>query len=299
MLGLQFHWEFVILNKNNDLTVIQAYQYLLNDLRPLYDQRELSSIFRLILEDIGFGKDVLLLRPDTKLSDRQENRIVEIINDLEKEKPIQYILGYAWFYEKKFLLEKGVLIPRPETEELVDLIIKENTRTNPTIIDIGTGSGCIALSLSMNIPGAQLTAMDYSENALNIAKENADFHHLDIKFILDDILNPNFSLYSESFDIVVSNPPYVRLSEKMWMKKNVTDYEPEMALYVSDVDPLIYYRKTEEFCSKKLMAKGLIYLEINEYLGNETAAIFVNKNYSSVDILNDLQGKNRFLKIQK
>jgi release factor glutamine methyltransferase len=299
MLGLQFHPEFVILNKNKDLTVIQAYQYLLNVLRPLYDQGELTSIFRLILEDLGFKKDELLLRPESKLSDDQEKRTIDIIIDLEKERPIQYILGYGWFYEKKFFLEEGVLIPRPETEEMVDNILKENYHPNPTIIDMGTGSGCIALSLSMNIPGAEVVAIEYSDSAMNIAKKNAQFHGLEINFIHDNILCPDYSNYRSKFDLIVSNPPYVRESEKVYMQKNVTHYEPDMALYVSDKNPLIFYKKIEEFCSQKLMDNGLIFLEINEYLGNETAAIFIDKNYSQVAILNDLHGKNRFLKIQK
>lgn len=281
------------------MTVIQAYQNLINNLRTLYEQQELSSMFRLILEDLGFRRDELLLRPDTFLSSEQANKFNTICEDLKKERPIQYIFGYSWFYENKFHVKEGVLIPRPETEELVEHIIKKHRNENVNIIDIGSGSGCISISLAMNITGSRLTAVDSSEEALAIAKENAHLHQLNIHFIHDDILKPDFSRYPEKFDIIVSNPPYVRESEKAYMNKNVTFYEPEIALYVSDKDPLIFYREIERFCSQKLIDKGFLYLEINENLAHETADIFINKNYSQVEILNDMQAKNRFLKIQK
>ena len=256
-------------------------------------------MFRLILEDLGFRRDELLLRPDTFLSSEQANKFNTICEDLKKERPIQYIFGYSWFYENKFHVKEGVLIPRPETEELVEHIIKKHRNENVNIIDIGSGSGCISISLAMNITGSRLTAVDSSEEALAIAKENAHLHQLNIHFIHDDILKPDFSRYPEKFDIIVSNPPYVRESEKAYMNKNVTFYEPEIALYVSDKDPLIFYREIERFCSQKLIDKGFLYLEINENLAHETADIFINKNYSQVEILNDMQAKNRFLKIQK
>jgi len=294
-----FHAEFVILNKNKHLKVIDAYQLLIQDLNTYYGKQEAAAVFKLILEDFGLPRDEVIIHPERTLRYDQERRFFEIITELTREKPIQYVLGYAWFFDMKFYVNEDVLIPRQETEILVDIILRQSHEHAPRILDIGTGSGCIAISLKKKLENALVFANDFSEKALQTARKNAEANEVDIQFFCDDILKPDESRYPQKFNLIVSNPPYVRESEKAYMKSNVTRFEPPSALYVSDADPLIFYRKIATFCEKYLLEKGMLFLEINENLGEETAALFRNENFSKLEILKDLSSKDRFLKIIK
>lgn len=215
---------------------------------------------------------------------------------MKNENPIQQILGKADFYGLKFYVNEHVLIPRPETEELVDLIIKENKDFNPAILDIGTGSGCIPISLRKNIPNAMVSSIDVSEKALEVAKKNAEWNQVEINFILDDILNPSKEIAPNSFDIIVSNPPYIRISEKEEMSNNVLKYEPHLALFVYNDDPLLFYKKIADVALKGLKPQGKIYFEINENFGAECKQMLENKGFKNVVLVKDLSNKNRILR---
>ena len=191
-------------------------------------------------------------------------------------------------------MNQSVLIPRPETEELVDWIVRNKPERNCNILDIGTGSGCIALALKQNLPESKVSATDVSENALKVARQNANHNGLEVTFILQDILNPTNSL-ADSFDIIVSNPPYVREMEKKEMQKNVLNFEPELALFVNDEDPLVFYNAVSRFALNKLKPFGRIYFEINENLGQETYQLLKNFGFSEIEIKKDINGRERMI----
>ena len=243
------------------------------------------------------------------------------VEGMQKEKPIQYILGKTEFYGLPFTVTDDVLIPRPETEELVDWIVEDikseklkvksqNIKTGnqqPTtnnqqpiiILDIGTGSGCIAIALAKNIPTARIFALDSSAKALEIARQNARLNEVEIQYIQADILESPVDLSGiehHKFDIIVSNPPYVRELEKGQMKNNVLKYEPEKALFVKDNDPLVFYKTIADFAIKNLKKEGKMYFEINQYLGNETVAMLAGKNFTKTVLKKDLFGNDRMLK---
>jgi release factor glutamine methyltransferase len=226
---------------------------------------------------------------------------------LKKEKPLQYIVGETEFYGLPFLVNENTLIPRPETEELVELIIKsynlQPTTYNPKILDIGTGSGCIAISLAKNITNSQVFAIDVSEKALTTAKKNAEINEVTINFIQADILkvddlenlsNSNSKLPSQ-YDVIVSNPPYVRNLEKSEIKPNVLEYEPHLALFVDDSDALLFYRKIAELAKKNLKENGKLYFEINQYLGKETVELLENLGFNDVVLKKDIYGNDRII----
>ena len=208
------------------------------------------------------------------------------------QEPIQYILGRTSFYDLEFNVTPGVLIPRQETELLVDIILKDYSLSGK-ILDIGTGSGCIAVSLKKNLPEAEVFALDISQNALDIAKLNSKSNNLHIDFIHGDILNPGLTI-NHTFDLIVSNPPYVRNSEQQKMHDNVLQYEPHTALFVPDDDPLVYYRAIADFCMRNLKSSGILALEINESLGFETKSELEKYTFSTVEIVKDLNNKDRF-----
>jgi release factor glutamine methyltransferase len=206
--------------------------------------------------------------------------------------PIQYILGETEFYGLKLNVNPAVLIPRPETEELVDWILKINSIRNAKILDIGTGSGCIALALKNHLKEGEISGVDISENALKVARENALQNHLNVNFFQSDILKWKESEW-DKFDIVVSNPPYVRMSEKAKMNDNVLHYEPDSALFVSDQDPLVFYRAIAAFASQYLNKNGFLFFEINEYLGEEMKVLMEGFGFESIEIRKDINSKNR------
>ncbi|PIE48356.1 MAG: protein-(glutamine-N5) methyltransferase, release factor-specific [Flavobacteriales bacterium] len=206
---------------------------------------------------------------------------------------MQYIYGVAHFYHSDFKVEPGVLIPRPETEELVDIIIKETRIPNPKLLDIGTGSGCIAVSLGKYIPQAQVTALDISDKALSVAMANAGTHQVAIELVKDNVLT--LEELPETYDIIVSNPPYVRNLEKEHMQTNVLDYEPSLALFVEDTNPLVFYEKIAALAIKALSSQGVLYFEINQYLGQETKTLVENTGFSDVRLIKDFKGCDRFI----
>jgi release factor glutamine methyltransferase len=209
--------------------------------------------------------------------------------------PVQYILGETEFYGRKFFVNENVLIPRCETEELVDLIINENRSNSINILDIGTGSGCIAVSLDCELPDARVYAIDISTVALKIATQNNDYNKANVLFAEYDILGNVEFPHDTKFEVIVSNPPYVRTSEKQYMHANVLEHEPHIALFVEDSSPLIYYEACLRFAENYLADRGKIYVEINEFLGAETLALFRNYGYDAV-LIKDLSGKDRIIK---
>jgi release factor glutamine methyltransferase len=268
-------------------------------LTPIYDAGEAESFFYLILEEKQQLKRIdLALHPDLEFS--QEEIVVwnSILEQLKKEIPVQYLLGKTSFYGLDFEVNENVLIPRPETEELVDWIINANLKIqeskNLKILDIGTGSGCIAISLAKNIPNSQVYAIDVSEKALATAKKNAELNNVNVTFISQNILQTEDLL--QQFDIIVSNPPYVRNLEKEEIKKNVLDNEPHLALFVEDNDALIFYKKIAELAQKNLSEHGLLYFEINQYLGKEMIDLLEKMNFENIELRKDIYGNDRMIK---
>ncbi len=273
-------------------------------LDAIYGKREVESFFFLCLEHyVDVARIQLALDPEFTLSKSETGIFFKTLEDLKQQKPIQYILGETEFYGLRFRVNKNVLIPRPETEELVDLIIKGHDRNNALkILDIGTGSGCISISLAKHMPNAVVFALDVSDKALTVAKQNAELNNVDMTFIEANILSEadRNSVFNDiEFDIIVSNPPYVRQQEKEEMKPNVLDNEPHLALFVENENPLLFYKVITDFGVKHLKQNGHLYFEINQYLGEETKALLLEYNYKNVELLKDLNGNNRILKGRK
>ena len=253
----------------------------------------------------------LALQLDLEFSESEIKDWNVILEQLKLELPIQYILGSTSFYGLKFEVNENVLIPRPETEELVEWIINSNLKissaqfgkasgerfNNLKILDIGTGSGCIAIALAKNLPNAQVFAIDVSERALATAKKNAEQNDVNINFIQKNILETTD--LEQQFDIIVSNPPYVRNLEKAEIKKNVLEHEPHLALFVDDHDALIFYRKIGELAQKNLSKQGKLYFEINQYLGKETVELLENLGFSDVELKKDIYGNDRMIQSAK
>ena len=271
----------------------------IKELIPTYDAAEAESFFYLILEEKQQLKRIdLALNPDLSFS--KEGILVwdSILERLRQEIPVQYILGSTHFYGLDFEVNENVLIPRQETEELVewilsnDLIIQKSD--NLKIMDIGTGSGCIAVSLAKNIPNAQVFAIDVSEKALATAKKNAEINKVKVAFLEKNILK--IEDLAQQFDIIVSNPPYVRNLEKQEIKKNVLDNEPHLALFVEDNDALVFYKKIAELAQKNLSEKGQLFFEINQYLGQEMIDLLEKMNFKNIELRKDIYGNDRMIK---
>ena len=270
----------------------------IKELSPFYDAYEAESFFYLILEDKHKLRQIdLALNHELTFSDSDFVVWDSLLAQLKKEVPIQYLLGKTNFYGLDFEVNENVLIPRPETEELVEWIINENSKAEKSktikILDIGTGSGCIAISLAKNIPNARVYAMDVSKKAIETAKRNAINNKTDVTFILQDVLNAE--VLKCNFDIIVSNPPYVRNLEKEEIKKNVLDYEPHLALFVEDNDALIFYRKIAALAQNNLLEDGQLYFEINQYLGDEMKDLLEKMNFKSIELRKDIYDNDRMI----
>ena len=268
-------------------------------LTPIYDVAEAESFFYLILEEKHNLRRIdLALSPDLKFSDTEIEVWNSILNQLKLEIPIQYLLGKTSFYGLEFQVNEAVLIPRQETEELVEWIVTTTALIKSTsslrILDIGTGSGCIAISLAKNIKNATVFALDVSDKALAIAKKNAIANNVDVTFISQNILE-TVNLQME-FDIIVSNPPYVRNLEKHEIKKNVLDNEPHLALFVDDNDALVFYKKIAEIAQKNLVIDGQLFFEINQYLGPEMVDLLNSMNFKNIELRKDIYGNDRMTK---
>ncbi len=266
------------------------------ELSDSYPETEIQSFFNLLIESqLKLSRVEVILQPklEIKTSDLSflQNALKKLINHV----PIQYILGKTKFFGLDFKVNKHVLIPRPETEELIEWIIHDSQKkSNLKILDIGTGSGCIAISLAKNLPNAEVFAIDVSSNALQVARKNMILNKVSIQFIEADILTLKKLHYS--FDVIVSNPPYVRESEKEIMQKNVLDNEPHIALFVPDNNPNIFFDKISELAKTQLFKNGILYFEINQYLGDKTVEMLKEKGFKKIEIKKDMFDKDRMIK---
>ena len=276
-------------------------KYYCKQLCSIYDEEEANAMILILFEHyFKIDRVRMALEPELRLSESEMLTFHFAVKDLLKNKPLQYIIGETEFCDLKFKVNENVLIPRPETSELVHLITKSQQPTansQLSILDIGTGSGCIAISLAKQLPQSQVYALDISEKALCIAKENANINNIDIRFIHDDILSLRNKIETK-FDIIVSNPPYVRDLEKAEMRDNVLNWEPHNALFVSDNDPLIFYRNILLFAKNNLKENGEVWFEINEYLGKEMTDLCLEMGFSNVNIYKDFREKERFLSVR-
>jgi len=263
-----------------------------------YDEKEIESFFYIVLEQFHDIKRIdLALHPEMEMSASDFNKWESVVTDLKKYKPIQYILGETEFYGLRFLVNENTLIPRPETEELVELIIKDEAKgirqKAVRVLDIGTGSGCIAISLASHFLNAEVFGIDVSEKALVTAKSNAEINKVKVTFIQKNILE--VVDLEQQFDIIVSNPPYVRMLEKEAIHPNVLEYEPHLALFVDDNDALLFYRKIAELAKINLSENGSLYFEINQYLGKETVTLLEVLGFRNVELHKDIYGNNRMI----
>jgi len=279
----------------------QTKKYIRESLISLYPEEEIRWITRIIFYSVcGMPHNLQISRKDTKISENDKKKISLIIKRLQKSEPLQYILGETEFYSIPLKISPSVLIPRPETAELADMIIKQYRSSSGKIkiLDAGTGSGCIAIALAKHLPAAEVTAVDISAEALQVARSNAA--HCNIRFLQADILETErmVNLFAEDFDVIVSNPPYVQESEKQFMNVNVVDYEPHIALFVPDNHPLLYYESIAAFAAQKLSSNGMMYFEINPLLSEKTKKVFDLYGFKQTSIVKDLSGKNRFITVK-
>ena len=278
------------------MTVNDYKKQFLTALPAFYDETEAVNLFYLTMEFVlGFNKAACILNSSEQISEQKIRQLQQVANRLQNNEPIQYIFEKAWFFGYEFRVSPATLIPRPETEELVDWVLtemKKNPEKKWRVLDIGTGTGCIPITIKKEFPLAIVSAMDISEEALKIAKENAKTLQTKIHFIQQDILKTE---ELETFDIIISNPPYVRNLEKEEIKGNVLQHEPHLALFVTDNDPLMFYRKITELAHKSLTENGMLFFEINQYLGVEMKEM-VSEYYQTIELRKDLQGNDRMMK---
>ena len=271
-------------------------EYFNQSLESIYHEQESSGLFYIAVQKVaGFARMQVLEKQQQEVTPQIKEAMMVVLEQLCLGKPIQYILEEAWFYNLRFKVNANVLIPRDETEELVDLIIKTEQGQGlkkKRLLDIGTGSGCIAIALKKNIPLFDVSALDISSGALVVAEENAESNDVAVKFFQADILTYKSP---QQYDIIVSNPPYVKDNERPDMHQNVLDHEPHTALFVSNEDPLIFYRAIADFALHSLVKGGRLYFEINEYLGHEMVTLMETKGFKEIQLINDLQQKPRML----
>jgi release factor glutamine methyltransferase len=267
-----------------------------SELSPFFDEQEIDSFFFLVLEKFHQLKRVdLALQPNLKVSESELVQWKLVLEQLKNQKPIQYIVGETFFCDLIFKVNEHTLIPRPETEELVYWILEEVKNISiSTIVDIGTGTGCIPISLKKNLPKSTVFGIDISEEALKVANENAQMNEVDVHFVQKNILET--SDLQNQFDVIVSNPPYVRNLEKAEINTNVLAFEPHLALFVSDEDPLIFYRKIAELAKNNLKQNGLLFFEINQYLGKETVSLLTDLGFKNIELRKDIYGNDRMVK---
>ena len=282
--------------------ILKEFKLFFNEaLSAIYPKTEIDSFFFILMEEkLKLQRIDTVLNSDLLITNKNLIDLKNIVKRLQKEEPIQYIIGNTEFYGLPFLVDKNTLIPRTETEELVAWVLDEikvltnNKITELSILDIGTGTGCIPISLAKNLTSLNISAIDISPEALLIAKQNAILNKVTIEFIELDILNAE-SLPQE-YDVIISNPPYVRELEKEEIKNNVLENEPHLALFVADENPLIFYNKIADLAKKQLSKNGMLFFEINQYLGKETLNMLVKKGFKNIQLKKDLFGNDRMIK---
>ncbi len=268
-------------------------------LKSLYDAREADAIALTVLKELTTQSGAYLKAfPELVLNADQQKKAKQFLEELTTGKPLQYVIGHTEFYGLPFKVNPSVLIPRPETEELVEWVLNSDLPGSAiNILDVGTGSGCIAISLRKNLPDANVWAMDISAGALITAKQNAELNDMEVDFIEGDILNlHNSQLKTHTYNIIISNPPYVTPADKDLMHTNVTDFEPHTALFVSQDDPLLFYKAIADLAVEKLVEGGLLFFEINESYGNETVEMLKDKQFKQVELRKDMSGRDRMIK---
>ena len=270
----------------------QAIEQLKSGLAGVAEPQEVQAMIRVICEDVfNYDQVDVALRQESELPEFAQERIADIISRLQRHEPLQYIVGSARFHGHKFKVTPATLIPRPETAQLVDMIVDENTAPDLRVLDMGTGSGCIAISLARALKFPQVDALDISRDALTVARENAQALKVKVRFFESDMLAPQ---PDGRYDIIVSNPPYICWSERESMDRNVKDYEPGQALFVPDNDPLLFYKAIAPYAARSLEHGGRLYLEINQRFGNEIKRLLEDNGFDEVRIIEDSFGKVRF-----
>ena len=274
------------------MILTEAIEQLRNGLAGVADPQEVQAMIRVVCEDIfNYDQVDVALRQESELPEFAPEKVADIIARLSRHEPLQYIVGSARFHGHKFKVNPAVLIPRPETEQLVDLIVDENPASDLRVLDMGTGSGCIAISLARALKFAQVEALDVSRDALNVARENAAALKAKVRFFESDMLSPQ---PASRYDIIVSNPPYVCWSERDAMDRNVKDYEPAQALFVPDNDPLLFYKAIAPYAAQSLEPGGKLYLEINQRFGADVKCLLEQNGLDEVRIIEDSYGNVRF-----
>jgi release factor glutamine methyltransferase len=285
------------------ITIKDVFEDYRLQINGVYDINETEAITMLVITEVtGMSRASVKAFPERELNAEQTEQVKNILTELKTGKPVQYILGLTEFYGLPFKVNTNVLIPRPETEELVEWVISgERLKAKGerfSLLDIGTGSGCIAISLKKHLYDANVSAIDISEGALQTAKENAVLNKVEVNFFKADILNIKPADESAQYNIIVSNPPYVTLDDKKQMHSNVTDFEPHTALFVPEHDPLIFYRAIADYALNNLIADGSLYFEINESLGKETVELLAHKGFKNIALRKDMNGRDRMIKAQ-
>lgn len=278
------------------MTLKELKDYFYGELSSLYPEEEVQSFFVILLDHLlGYSRLDSVVRSSEIISEEHMAGFNNAVSRLQQHEPIQYITGTTLFYDLPFKVNRHTLIPRPETEELVAWIIEDaKEKKSLEILDIGTGSGCIAVSLAKNLENSRVSALDISSETIDVAQANAQVNDIQVTFIQKDILQE--STLPESYDIIVSNPPYVRELEKKEMEQNVLDYEPELALFVSNEDPLVFYRKITQFAKDHLKVGGFLFFEINEYLSKEMTVLLSSNGFRDIVVRKDIFGKDRMVK---
>ena len=296
------------------MKLFEAEQYVKEQLKGIYQEQEAINITDLAIEHVtGLLKTQRVSKKQTELSESQFSQLQKDLQRLKSNEPIQYVMNKSWFYGMELYVDKNVLIPRPETEEMVEWIINDmkasgkdvfirrsmeaDETTQLKILDVGTGSGCIALALKKAMPKAEVWGCDVSEEALNVARRNGSTLNIRVDFQGVNFLDEAQQKHLPTVDIIVSNPPYVPLKDKEQMQPNVVAHEPHTALFVPDNDPLVFYRALAEFGKKRLYESGTIYMEIHEGLANEVVTVFNKQGYSNIELKKDMQGKDRMVKV--
>jgi release factor glutamine methyltransferase len=292
------------MQKSGNDSIGAAWRWFLKSLKASYSEQERHAIGREVFRHFfGLGPAERVVEQHLPFSEKQKHTLENVIAQLKNQVPLQYITGLASFYGLDFMVNESVLIPRPETEELVQWVLDtvnnefEGLSAKFSLLDVGTGSGCLAIALASNLPGASVSACDVSESALKLASENANKNNVAVNFFTCDVLNDDPAI--SDLDLVISNPPYIRESEKPLMQANVLNYEPASALFVSDDDPLVFYRTIARKAQAWLKPGGWLFFEINESLGTETKQCIEKEGFIHVELKKDINGRDRMLKAKK